>query len=363
MIPPQLYYPDPTSTTDRTAPTRTAPYLPFAYRGTRNFPPGIGRPPMKQSVSGNRLPNKRRDKLPLRRRHPGVGGQKRPLRLRGYAGEPPVRITTTAAPSFFEDLYASLLGGNEEEPEQIDNEIRINSSPQPIIYHTQEPQSLGHHPTIFNSPPPLSNGGFTRHVGASLYANNDNPQNNLPFNTVPPNVKFAPSQHLGPILSSQNAKLEESIQSEASRLDQALALSRPVQAASHLDPNVLASEHISSSQNLRQNNPNNSRPPPRPQRIDVAPFEINEESVHNPNFLPSPKEGSMLADAFQPIFRASQSLDEELPASFMKPMHVASARALSFAKKPAPPPEVLNFFEGTGARPLLGLNSPILHRD
>ena len=80
-----------------------------------------------------------------------------------------------------------------------------------------------------------------------------------------------------------------------------------------------------------------------------------------PKFEPSPKEGSIKDDAFQPIFRASQSLDVELPESFMKPIHVASARALAFTK-PAPPPEVLNFFEGAGARPLSVSESP-LERD
>lgn len=353
MKPPQLYYPDRTDVTDRSGAPERAPFPPVIYRGSKKFPPGRGRPPvalMKQGIPGNRLPNIRREKVPLRRRHPGIRGQ-RPLRLRG---EVPVRTTTTASPSFFEDLYASLIGGNADDERPVENEINIISSPRPINYHSSRLPPFTPFTTVFQSPPPID--GFTRHVDSSMLANHVN--NNPVVSTVPTigNVQFAPSQHLGPILTPQNIKLQESVQSEAARLDQALALSRPFHAISHPDPNV------HSSPKIRRKVHSHRRPPPRPQRIQVVSDKISKDSVDDPNFEPSPKEGSMLADAFQPIFRASQSLDVELPESFMKPMHIASARALSFPK-PAPPPEVLNFFEGEGARPLLGLNAPLLHRD
>ncbi|KAF2354068.1 hypothetical protein FHG87_015177 [Trinorchestia longiramus] len=117
------------------------------------------------------------------------------------------------------------------------------------------------------------------------------------------------------------------------------------------------------------------RPAPQPQKVEIDsvqdtslgvdgfenPFEFDGsenkykfegsekkfEYTGSDYFQPSPKEGNMLDDAFQPIFRASQKLDVNLPASFMKPIHVASARALTFTQPP-PPPEVIDFIEEDG---------------
>ncbi|XP_064120196.1 uncharacterized protein LOC135224800 [Macrobrachium nipponense] len=87
------------------------------------------------------------------------------------------------------------------------------------------------------------------------------------------------------------------------------------------------------------------RPPPQPQRIDVhaaKPTAIQKKPTHL-NFNPSPQEGSMLADAFQPVFVASPNMDD-LGNDIMKPMHIASARSLPTTTT-KPPPVMRDFFE------------------
>ncbi|XP_066961600.1 uncharacterized protein [Macrobrachium rosenbergii] len=87
------------------------------------------------------------------------------------------------------------------------------------------------------------------------------------------------------------------------------------------------------------------RPPPQPQRIDVhaaKPTAIQKKPTHL-NFNPSPQEGSMLADAFQPVFVASPNMDD-LGNDIMKPMHIASARSLPTTTT-KPLPVFQDFFE------------------
>jgi len=96
-----------------------------------------------------------------------------------------------------------------------------------------------------------------------------------------------------------------------------------------------------------------SRPFPEPERVRMLAEEDRRLIEHTDlaNFLASPKEGSMHEDAFQPVFRPSPSLDQELPDTFMKPMHVASGRSLTFTSPP-PPPEVFSFFDSDGSHGL-----------
>ncbi|XP_068238831.1 uncharacterized protein [Palaemon carinicauda] len=86
------------------------------------------------------------------------------------------------------------------------------------------------------------------------------------------------------------------------------------------------------------------RPPPQPQRIDVHPVKPTD-TQKKPNLLefnPSPQEGSMLADAFQPVFVASPNMDD-LGNDIMKPMHILSGRSLPTTTV-KPPPIFRDFF-------------------
>ena len=62
-------------------------------------------------------------------------------------------------------------------------------------------------------------------------------------------------------------------------------------------------------------------------------------------FDASPKEGSMAADAFQPLFDPSPSLDEELPYDIMKPMPSSVVQKRETAAKGPTKPQLMNFFQ------------------
>ncbi|KAK7047719.1 hypothetical protein SK128_027658, partial [Halocaridina rubra] len=90
------------------------------------------------------------------------------------------------------------------------------------------------------------------------------------------------------------------------------------------------------------------RPPPQPQLVVIPPKPnaIQKKPIY-PDFNPSPQEGSMLADAFQPVFVASPSLDDldDLDNDLMKPVTFRSARSASSTPRPFMAPSKLeNFF-------------------
>ncbi|XP_076062640.1 uncharacterized protein LOC143037888 [Oratosquilla oratoria] len=100
---------------------------------------------------------------------------------------------------------------------------------------------------------------------------------------------------------------------------------------------------------FRQPSTLHPRPAPQPTLV----FHSLEEKkpikakTKNDNFNPSPLEGSYSADAFQPIFVASKSLDNGFGKDDMIPISVPnSARAAEKAKAKAGPskPEMLDFF-------------------
>ena len=84
------------------------------------------------------------------------------------------------------------------------------------------------------------------------------------------------------------------------------------------------------------------RPAPQPQRIVLEPDVKSKNKLAD--FKPSPQQGSMLVDAFQPIFVASQSLENGFPKDAMKPLFISESRK-SFVPPEPTEPELINFFK------------------
>ncbi|XP_018024681.1 uncharacterized protein LOC108680383 [Hyalella azteca] len=371
MVPPQLFHPENIETPNGPLTVVSHSSRPAAKFRVGKNPHGVRQRP--------RFPLRQKNKLikvppPMRKT-----GEKLPVLLN--QSEKPSRLYTGNAnfvqpenfrvpPPLSNSLdghrtHANLNTIVHSQFSQAPYPFRMITSPKPFV----NPFQLG-----FTDPHPET---FTRTVTSSLLANH-NPTNpkflSSPVaikNPVPNLAHPRDSSFVFPSSSTQkNLFFDQSSLLQPSGSVQEVTRVKQPQFLSGLSFNSIGTSSLDKPLNRFRDQ--HLRPPPQPQRVELDlhkpnPFDSHAElhGLHKTNelgknkfeyngsddFLPSPKEGNMLEDAFQPIFRASQSLDMELPESFMKPMHIASARSLTFAQ-PAPPPEVIDFFEEDGMKHL-----------
>lgn len=338
MIPPELYHPERVD-----GPTGSVPLIGqpvFVPQGNRGQKKQFARQPyfFKQKNNPKRNPIYRKDgeKQPNRRRFPNSRFQ--------APGKPDV--------TFPKKNRNPIVNSYNE---RVDYTTQVNRLPLGNVFFTRPPKNYIHAtslPPFQGLPTTYPNqlrDSFTRTLTSSLYAgNNDNSFNGQVnvFKPAPKDKTFTPPRQSSIMFPSDQRFLTDNSLQESVSADHRVPFRNHVGIPS--DESFLNLFQGPGTNKVRRKVSAHPRPAPSPQRI---PMELSIESsfgYRGDDFLPSPKEGSMLDNAFQPIFRASQSLDVDLPASFMKPIHVASARSLPMPVSAAPP-EILDFFSSDGS--------------